>query len=317
MYTYRQILAQALRTAWFNPGLWFFGFFAILLGNIGELDLVISSYGFGRDNVLLSFWRGLADGGLFSPAGVSGTIKIFFTNPVYLFAVALFCLIILGLSVLVIWLVVVSQTALIAQVVNISKNRKLNWRESFGLGLNKFWPVLGLNFLMRLAFWFLFTLSGFLAFFSSPVVTIIFIPTFVIFLILIISVSFTSKYAICGLILKDWKFVSSMKSGFEVFKRNWLLSLEIAFILLVVYLFVNVSLLFFLSFILVLALKIYASFWFGLILILFLLSLIFFFVQIILSIFHWATWAIIFELISNKKNLVDSLTSRVFKSLAK
>jgi len=316
MYTYRQILKQALKTAWHNPGLWFFGFFVILLGNIGELDLIISSYGFGRDNILLSFWQGLADGGLFSSAGISGTIKIFFTSPVYLFAIALFSLIILGLSVLVIWLVMVSQSALIGQVINISKNRKLSWRESFGLGLNKFWPVLGLNFLMRFAIWFLFTLSGLLAFFSFPADFIIFIPTFVIFLILIIGISFTSKYAICGVILKDWKFTSSIQSGFGVFKRNWLLSLEIALILLGVYLFANVFLLFFLSLILVLALKIYGGFWFGLILILFILAVIFIVAQTLLSIFHWATWVIVFELISNKKNLVASLTGSVFKSLA-
>ncbi len=37
MTLYRDILGQSLKSAWHNKYLWFFGLFAALLGNAGEL----------------------------------------------------------------------------------------------------------------------------------------------------------------------------------------------------------------------------------------------------------------------------------------
>jgi hypothetical protein len=314
MYTYRQILKQALRIASRHPRLWLFGFFVTLLGSAGELEFLLSSYGLGGQGVLLAFWRGLLSGGIFSLAGFQGALKVLTSNPVYLFILGLIFIFVLGFSLLLVWLITVSQTALISQTILLSRGKNLNWQEGFSLGLLKFWPVLGLNFILRFAAWFLFGLAGLLAIFNLPGAPISSLIIFDIFLILILVVSFISKYAICGVVLKDWRLIEAIKLAWSLFTKNWLLSLELAVILFLIYFLTNLILTFFLGLIFIYALKVYSSFVFGLSLISLFLFFTFLISQVILTIFHWATWTIVFEIISVKKSSLSSQIKRIFKS---
>ena len=126
MYTYRQILTQAFKIAWQNPGLWFFGFFIALWGG-GELELMFGGYGFGGQETVFSFWQGLAEGGLFTIAGLKGAVKILFANPLYLFVILLLGLAVLGLTALFLWLIAVSQTAVIGQAEQEIKLERKFW----------------------------------------------------------------------------------------------------------------------------------------------------------------------------------------------
>jgi hypothetical protein len=315
MYTYRQILKQAFKIAWQNPSLWFFGLFVSILGGAGELEVLLGSSGFSRQGALFSFWQGLAQGGLFSTEGIKGLSLALVTNPLYLIALALVLLIILGLSALIIWLLIVSQSALVGQAINITNKNKLSWHQSFQFGLVKFWPVLGLNALMRAVIWFLFVLLGFLAFLRFPGSTVIFIFGFIIFLSLIVIISFITKYAICGVVLKDWQFKSSIKSAWELFTRNWLLSLEIAVILFLIYVVVNFLLFFFLSLIFFYIVSTYLKLLSLVFLSFLILVLILLFAQIILAIFSWSTWAIVFKLLTGQETKLISRLISGFKKL--
>ena len=314
MYTYRQIFKQAFKIAWQSPGLWFFGFFVTLLGSAGELEIILSSYSFGNQGVLFSFWQGLAQGGLLTPRGLSGFIQSLFSNPLYFFIISLIFLFVLGVSILIVWLVVVSQSALISQVVSVSSSRQLKWSQAFGLGLIKFWPVLGLNVLLRLVIWLLFAISTVLAIFNFPGLILVFIVSFDIFLIVILTVSFIAKYAIAGVVLKGWRFRQAIQLAWKLFIANWLLSLEVAVILFAIYFFTNLFLFFILSWFLFYSLTIYASFTFGLVLLLLALLGLILFIQILLTIFYWASWTIIFELISRREAV---LTSRLKSGFVK
>jgi len=146
MYSYSQIFRQALRIALKKPSFWFFGLFAAFLGSAGDFEILLGGYGFTGDNPLVSFILGLVRGGLFSVAGFQGLLE----NPFILFLLLTMFLITLGLVVLVVWLVIVSQSALIGQAVAISQGKDMRWRDAFSLGLLKFWPVLSLNFFVRI-----------------------------------------------------------------------------------------------------------------------------------------------------------------------
>ena len=67
MPTYRQILGKAWQIAWRNPSLWFFGFFVIMLGSGGEIEILLRSITLRRDEGIIAvLLSGLTQGGFFS-----------------------------------------------------------------------------------------------------------------------------------------------------------------------------------------------------------------------------------------------------------
>jgi len=308
MYTYRQIFKQAFKVAWQNPNIWFFGFFAVFLGG----DLIFSSYNFGIDRILFAFLQGLQAGGLFSLSGLSGAAKVFLIHPLFLFLIILIFLLLLSLVVLTVWLAVISQTALISQIVSLTKGKRLSWRAGFDFGLIKFWPVLGLNVLLRIVTWGLAGIVILLSAIKFPGYLLVFILLFDIVLAIELIVSFIGRYAICGIILKDWSFKESITSALDIFKKNWLLSFEIAIILFLISLLVNGLLFIVLPFLLLTFLGIYSGFTFGLIFLLSALLVAFLFVEIILVTFRWGSWVLVFELLTGRKLALASLLQRIF-----
>ncbi|MFA6215719.1 MAG: hypothetical protein WC768_04065 [Patescibacteria group bacterium] len=312
MYTYRQIFKEAIKIAWQNPSLWLFGFLVLLLGSTGELEMLLSGYGLAGNSILFSFWSGLAAGGMFSLAGVQGLVKMMSASPVYLFVILLVMLAILGVSVLVVWLITVAQGALVSQVVAVTKNRKLNFNQSWFLGMSKLWPVLGLNVILRAVMWSLFLVTGLIALLKFPGSIFVYIISFDIFLILILVFSFIIKYAICGVILKDWNFSGALKAAWQLFSRNWLLSLEIAIILFLIYFITNALMAFFLALVVVYSLRLYAGFAIGLAIIFFIIVAVFLLIQILLTIFSWAVWSLVFILITAPKRALNSRIASIF-----
>ncbi|MFA6255404.1 MAG: hypothetical protein WC675_05255 [Patescibacteria group bacterium] len=308
MYTYRQIFKQAFKVAWQTPSIWFFGFFAVFLGG----DIIFSSYNFGVDQILFAFLDGLQAGGLFSLSGLSGALKVFFAHPLFLFLIILIFLVLLGFVVVTVWLALVSQSALISQVVSVTKSKRLSWRAGFNFGLIKFWPVLGLNVFLRIITWSLTGIIFLLSAIKFPGYLLLFIILFDIILVIELVVSFIGRYAICGVVLRDWSLKESIPLALEIFKKNWLLSLEIAIILFLISFLVNGLLFIILPFILLTFLGVYAGFTFGLILLFLALLVIFLFVEIILVTFRWGSWVLVFELIAGRKLAMSSLLQRIF-----
>ena len=309
MYTYRQIFRQALKISWAYPSLWFFGLFVYFLGSTGELELTFSSLGFGGQRILFSFWTGLVEGGFFSTSGIQGLLEL---GAFAVFGFVFLSLAVIGLTVLMVWITNVSLGGLINQVIKISRNKPVSFREGFQLGLNKFWPVLGLNALLRIVAGALFGIFGALALITFPGSDFLYIVIFDIFLVVVLVMSFVTKYAICGVVLKGWKFKDSVKNAWSLFARNWLISLEIAVLLLLIFLALNAVLLFFTSLFFFYSVALFSDFTFGLIVLFIVLSAVFLIGQIILTIFNWTVWAIVFELLTSPKQV---LSSRLKKGL--
>jgi hypothetical protein len=313
MYTYRQIFKQSIITLRHSPSLWFFGFFTALLGNAGGLELVFSSYGFGSEGIIFAILSGFISGGLFTKAAMEGLAKAIFTHPVYVFLSILFLLVIFAISLLLLWISIVSQTALIAKVISIAKSKKLEFKDAFRLGISKFWPVFGINVLIRLVSLVLFISIGALSLLRFPGAVFVFIIGFTLLLILILVVSFIGKFAIFGVVLENWKFRNSIKQAFNIFAKNWWLSLEMEMILFLIYAVTNLILIYLISWVLFLAFKAYALFFFALVLTFFLAFAVFLSVQVILSVFIWGSWAIVFEILVSKKFALTSFLHKIFK----
>lgn len=313
MYTYWQIFKQAFKIILHAPALWFFGLLTVLLGSAGGLELVLSYYGFGGEGIMYSFVSGLIDGGLFTPSGLQGAARTLFINPVYLFIIILIFLTILALSILVLWLGTVSLTVLIGETINISQGKKIRVINAFRLGISKFWPVLGLNVLLRLASWFLIFILSYLTVAKFPGLLYVLIMAPLPLLAAILIVSYIGKYAVCGVVLRDWQFGAAIKSGWQVFAKNWLATLEISLLLFLIFLVANALLGYFLAIIFIFLIKIFATFPFALVLLFIIASVAFIAVQIFLVMFNWVVWAIVFELLTGKKKVLASFLARVFK----
>jgi hypothetical protein len=318
MYTYWQIFKQALKIAYKNPSLWFFALFTTFLGSAGGLELLLSGYGFGGQSLIFSFWQGLLEGGLFTPSGLRSAAKILLANPFYLITIAIIFLVVLGITILFIWLGTVSQTALIGKSMSITRNKNISFSDGFRWGVLKFWPVLALNAISQFIVWLLFFIlsSLFLINPSNSLVVTMFIVDLVVttvFFTILLVISFIAKYAICGVVLRNWAFKDSVKASWEIFLKNWLVAVELAAILFFINLVVNSVLTFVMSLIFLYILKLYFGFTFGLALVFLILVSIFAIIQLMLVIFHWAAWAIAFEILAAKKNALLSITQRIFR----
>ena len=314
MYSYHQIFKQALKIAWENKMLWFFGLFAALLGNNNGLEMISGSIGFSGQGIFASFVQTLTGTGLFTIGGLIGFGRSVVTHPVYVFVILIGFLLGIAVSLFVIWLCVTSLVGLIAKSIAFSKNKTLDWRQAFTLGIARFWPVLGIMVLVRLAGWLIILgMEMFSWLMKFPGAIFAFIIVFDIFLTLSVILFFIATLAVCGVVLKNWSFSDSLKQAWRLFKNNWLMCLELAIVLFLINSLVNSFLWFFITWILIYALAYFSTFLFGYGLVSLATLVFYVIIQIILAIFYWATWALVFEIITGKKAVLNSWLQRRLK----
>ena len=235
MYLYRTILKQSLKSTWENKYLWFFGLFAALLGGSGEFQILFHRF----DNVnqgLFPSLRQFIETGIFSPSAIRNLGVLAREQTFSLFIVLSLLLISLILVIFIIWLTVVSQAAIVNNTARIKTSKKHNLKEGLEAGMNNFWPILALNAFLKLVIFVIFLVL------SLPIIAslatndftstgIIFIVSFLFYTPLVIMLSFIIKYAVAFVIIRGDNFLASLRHGWKLFINNWLLSVEMAFIL--------------------------------------------------------------------------------------
>ncbi|NLZ74335.1 hypothetical protein GX917_00260 [Candidatus Falkowbacteria bacterium] len=244
MFSYRSILKQAWAIVWKHKYLWIFGLFASLAaaGGTMEYQFLTDSLSQGIiDSSYLNLVNILTLGNFFKLFSL-GIANLFSQNIIFILnAITLLLLFLLLISLLV-WLAITCQAALVDNVKKISTSKKKNITFSFRDGLTQgakhFWPVLGLNILTKalvfLAFFIVSLPLLFLVGSNSYVFVIIYTILFTIFIPVAVSCSLVVKYAISYCILENYSLVKSIKSAWELFKKNWLISLEVALILFLI-----------------------------------------------------------------------------------
>jgi hypothetical protein len=229
---YRSILKQAWKITKKHKFLWFFGIFALWLGNGGEMQVFFRTLHFVEDstagNVASAITSKLLFLSFFNGASFPDIlIGIIFT--------LIFCIFLL----LGVWLVIVSQAAIITSTNAISNKKEVSFSSIWKLATPHFLPVLGLNIISKV-------LIAFLVFVLLLPVLLIVISTgskfalllsiliWVIFLPFAAIISFIIKYAINFFIIKKETFLNSISKAWILFKANWLVSIEMALALLII-----------------------------------------------------------------------------------
>jgi hypothetical protein len=222
MTFYRNIISDSWRFSLRNAYLWFFGLFAVLLGNGGEYEIFFKSIGKeGGESIWSGFWTQLWSVLTHLPS----VAKSFWKDPYNASLILLVYAVLIALFVFIIWMINVSQAAIVDSVSRQSKEKEHNLRIGLENGIANFWPVFALNVALKLAVVVGLALIG--LFGSALLNTLI----FMVLIPALIAFSFIVKYAIAYVVVRKEKLLDSFKHAFLLFKKNWIISLELAFIL--------------------------------------------------------------------------------------
>lgn len=233
---YRELFGKSLMFSWKHKLLWVFALFAALAGNGGEIELLFS----GSDSL-----NGQATVlGYLQAFHQDGTLNTMITNfSTYLtdhplpaiFIVLLF----LALFLMVLWLIVVMQAALVWAIARL-QTKPVRFSEAFGVGMKYFSPIFIMNLIVKVV------LFGILGLIAVPM-GIAYVRTggaiwnslyaLVVFLVLVplnILFAFLLKYASAYVVLRGQRWTQAFANGWRLFLSNWLVSLETAVFLFLI-----------------------------------------------------------------------------------
>lgn len=307
MSLYRTILKRAWDNTWQHKYLWFFGLFAALLGNGGELELIFRNYDGQARDVLFPTWQRFAETGIFNGSALSNIANLARTEPYTLFLALTTLFIIVLLVMFILWLTIVSQVAIVHNTAKIKHDKEHDFKDGIMQGIKNFWPVLGFNLIIKLISAVLLFLIGLPIFFgfvkTTFTINLTYVLMFIIFIPISLVLSFVFKFAIVHTVVKGQKFLESIKSGFELFKKNWLVSMEMAILLFFINFLTGIALLMMflilavpLLFAILMFSKLFAfiNFWLFIMSAIILLLLMVVFVGSMLSTFQISAWTHLF-----------------------
>ncbi|NQU78122.1 hypothetical protein HQ544_05490 [Candidatus Falkowbacteria bacterium] len=228
---YRPILRRALSIVWRHKFLWFFGFFAALLGGSGEIDILFGgsaniNWGQNFTSVFGQIFKNKEAGEFFSDLGIR-------LAQVPATGILIFVLFILGLVVLI-WLFIISQIALIDSTARLGSGGETGSKIRQQAGKKYFWKIFGVNVINKLVIYgllFLMSLPFLLKLYegkSGGIEILLAIISFIVLVPLAIIFSFVMRYASCFVILNQEKVFEAIRKGVGLFFRNWLISIEMA-----------------------------------------------------------------------------------------
>lgn len=289
MSLYRETLGTSWTITRRYPWLWFFGLFAALANNAGEYDIVSKNYDFlMRLQTNLIAWRDYVN---------SGAISRFFTNlGTFLSNDFLnFLLIVVALLLMaaaIVWIIVVSQNALIASAAAAGQKKDhVTFLDGFWVSSSLFRPVFLVNVLAYAVVYVPLIVLGaipawlFLRTGSSTALLFASILAFTFLIPINIVASFLTKFATAYIIVRNYKLKQAIGAALALFAKNWLVSLEIAFLIFII----NTAVTFAVGSVLV-VLGLPLSGLLGLIV----FQIFMAFIAAVLAAFQYSTWTILF-----------------------
>ena len=237
---FRPILKKAFFISWKYKFLWFFGFFAMFLAQENIFDSLIINFKIFREKefsfkaislffegFLFQIHQNLSLKGEFLPV-------LKFTLFLILFLVSLFVVFAL------VWLSISSQIGIIRSTYLEEKGKKISFRDTFSYGVKLFWRILAINLFVLVLYYVIFALLAlpilYLSFLEKKLIfnLILGLIFFLLFIPLTIIIYFIGRYASILAITKNYNFLQSLSLGWEIFAKNWIVSIEMALFLFLI-----------------------------------------------------------------------------------
>lgn len=310
---YRDVLKKSWEIVLNNKMLWLFGLIVALLGTGGEFHILmkaLSSSNQGAPKIV----HGL---------GINGILNIhnlLVHSPLEFSLILMASFAILFLVGFLIWTVIVAQVSLINGIDKEVGNKKINFKESIGMGVKKFSSILGLNAISEIfVYSILFLLGAAIMYFLEFNFWFYAAMYLIFFLILApaaIIIAFIVKYAIAYVVLKNKDFFESIRLAVKLFLNNWIVSLEMAFILCLINIIVGVIAILLVMMIsiplstvafLYYSMSYYAGAWVAMILMTIFDVFVIGFAGAFLATFQWTNWVILFKKLNSRETVVSKI----------
>lgn len=229
--TYSQAVHASWQLAWRHKSLWAFGLFAMLLGQLGLVDLVFKVLFVSRTATSPSlgdylWW-------LVHPStwtGWGGSVNMAADGWIWL---AWLVLTMLALGAMILFVAVVSQGALVYVAARHAKHPALAIDETkaWHQGVTHFWRLLGLNIVRKLmmgAVSLLLLAAVLPAVYSPSPLNKLFLVLLVILAILVgLVISFLLVYAACYVVVEEYRLPQALREAWRLFVRHPFVSLEV------------------------------------------------------------------------------------------
>jgi len=225
---YHKVYPKSWQALFKSPSLLFFGLFASILG-FNELKIIFNLTDTAPDFISSVVMSWVEIFMLFSSAQLGWS-----NMPDLLMLFGLF--VIFSIATI---LAVSSQGALIKASLE-SKKTKESFISYLKTGVEKFWPLLGLNLINTLIgyFFIVLVIEPIIYFLASNNEWIIYIllaiVTFFVLIPLVIMISFVTRYGAAYVVLRNESLPQAFTHSWELFKANWIITIENAFVLTVI-----------------------------------------------------------------------------------
>ncbi len=217
---YIQILKDSWEIIWNNKYLWWFGFFIALGG--GGFNFQIPA----NNNEKLE-WTEKSQENLFH-----------WVNDYWVWIIAGLAAIII-FAIILMALRIICQAAIIKSLEAIKNKERINFSVGFKKGRKYFWKILAIDLILG------FLILGIMIVLFLPVVFLFYLKSYIaaslllilailIFIPLIILISFLKKYAYFYLVLAKTGIRISIENAYQVFRKNILSSITMALLLLAI-----------------------------------------------------------------------------------
>ncbi len=232
---YWGVVATAWRTAWRHKHLWLFGFFAAFASFGGVYEVLIRAQNSIIEGMPAAAWMH-SPFYLMPGSALFRAMVAFSPNPVL--TVAFFVVTAAIVFAVFVWVIVVAIGALISSIDKIRRGGDSDFADGVRQGIAKFWQLLAINALAKIAIGAAVLLTGTNLFALVQYQTMtgggFFLLSFILFLALTVVVSVVAVYASMFAALSGLTIQDSIVRGWKMFADNWLASLEMAVLLLLV-----------------------------------------------------------------------------------
>ncbi len=222
MTLYRNIMRDSWQSTIRFKYLWFFGLFALILGNGGEYEIFFRSIFSNENNSSLwtTFFAPFLNWDVLTNLGTR-----FWDNPFLVLEIIFTYIFVLFIFLFIAWMMNVSEIAIVNSTAKQVKGEEHDLRMGMREGILNIWPVLFLNFAVKILIFLFLILLGYLS------GSIFVIALFLIVIPFLMSLSFVTKYTICEIIIRKEKMKNAVILAWQLFKKNWIISLELAMLL--------------------------------------------------------------------------------------
>ncbi|MBT4153180.1 MAG: hypothetical protein HOE53_00865 [Candidatus Magasanikbacteria bacterium] len=235
--TYRSALSHGWNIFWDHKLLWLFGFFAAFLGQMGLLDIITQLNLAPKQYTMYEPISNLPE----IIAFIIATVKALPWDAGSMVWSLWLLIFFGGAALLLVFVSVTSQGALIHGIGQSLKGRKkkhIDVSKAWHAGTGHFWRLFFLHIAKKVSLFTVMVIAGLAAYSygmsGAPLDAGLFYAALILAVAVGVITSFLLIYAAGYVVIEEYSFGEAIKAAWALFKDHWLVSLEVAAIMVLV-----------------------------------------------------------------------------------